>query len=88
MSVRSLLPTSDRHHGRERFDVAALRCADPVETVVAQSRVELSQRGQGFVAAALPRLTKPDARSGHTTSSQNLTTCRSPARPSSSRKRP
>jgi len=40
---------SDRHHGSERFDVAALRRAHPIETVVASSGVELTRRGQGFM---------------------------------------
>ena len=40
---------SGRHHGRERFDVAALRRTHPIETVVAASGVELTQRGQGFM---------------------------------------
>jgi DNA primase len=35
--------------GRERFDVAAVRHANPIETVVAASGVELTQRGQGFM---------------------------------------
>jgi DNA primase len=40
---------SGRHHGRERFDVAALRRSQPIETVVAASGVELTRRGQGFM---------------------------------------
>jgi DNA primase len=40
---------SGRHHGSERFDVAALRRAHPIETVVASSGVELTRRGQGFM---------------------------------------
>ena len=44
---------SDRHHGSERFDVAALRRAHPIETVVASSGVELTRRGQGFMGCCL-----------------------------------
>jgi len=40
---------SGRHHGREHFDVAALRHSHPIETVVASSGVELARRGQGFM---------------------------------------
>jgi len=35
--------------GRERFDVAAIRRAHPIETVVVASGVELTRRGQGFM---------------------------------------
>jgi DNA primase len=35
--------------GRERFDVAAIRRAHPIETVVAASGVELTRRGHGFM---------------------------------------
>jgi CHC2 zinc finger len=34
---------------RERFDVAAIRRAHPIETVVAASGVELTRRGHGFM---------------------------------------
>jgi DNA primase len=40
---------SGRHHGRERFDVEALRRSHPIETVVGASGVELARRGQGFM---------------------------------------
>ena len=40
---------SVRHHGSERFDVAALRRSHPIETVVAASGVELTRRGHGFM---------------------------------------
>ena len=40
---------SGRHHGSERFDVAALRRSHPTETVVAASGVELTRRGHGFM---------------------------------------
>ncbi len=40
---------SGRHHGRERFDVEALRRAHPIEAVVAASGVELARRGHGFM---------------------------------------
>ena len=40
---------SGRHQGSERFDVAALRRAHPIEAVVAASGVELARRGHGFM---------------------------------------
>ena len=40
---------SGRHHGRERFDVGALRGTHPIEAVVAASGVELARRGHGFM---------------------------------------
>src|SRR5664280_476200 len=40
---------SGRPHGRERFDVEALRRSHPIEAVVAASGVELTRRGHGFM---------------------------------------